>query len=74
MTIDHIIPKARGGEDSWMNLVAACLPCNNRKGDRTPNEAVMQLLVKPYHPNYIMFIANSVSRIDENWKTFLYQS
>lgn len=74
LTIDHILPRARGGEDTWENLAAACLPCNNKKGDRTPAEANMPLLVKPYHPNYIMFIANSVSRVDENWKPFLYQA
>ena len=39
LTIDHIFPRSRGGDDSWENLVAACLPCNNRKGDRTPEEA-----------------------------------
>ena len=36
LTIDHILPKSRGGPDSWENLVAACVPCNNRKGNRTP--------------------------------------
>jgi len=40
-TIDHIIPKSRGGENTWGNLVSACMPCNNRKADRTPKEAGM---------------------------------
>ncbi|MBN1300249.1 MAG: HNH endonuclease [Melioribacteraceae bacterium] len=74
LTIDHVRPKARGGNDSWENLVSACLPCNNKKGDRTPDEAGIKLRIKPYKPNYIMFIINSVTRIDENWKPFLYQS
>jgi 5-methylcytosine-specific restriction endonuclease McrA len=74
LTVDHILPKARGGVDSWENLITACLPCNNRKGDRTPSEANIQLRIKPFRPNYIMFIINSVGRIDENWKPFLYQS
>lgn len=74
LTIDHIIPKARGGEDSWENLVSACLKCNNKKGDRTPEQAGIKLRIKPYRPNYVMFLVNSVSRIDNEWKPFLYQS
>jgi 5-methylcytosine-specific restriction endonuclease McrA len=74
LTIDHIIPKARGGSDTWENLVAACVKCNNKKGDRTPDEANMPLRIKPYAPNHIMFMKNTVSRLDENWKTYLFQS
>jgi len=72
-TIDHVIPKAKGGKDSWDNLVTACLPCNNKKGDRTPDEANMILRIKPLKPSYIMFILNSVSRIDDNWRSYLFQ-
>jgi len=74
LTIDHIIPRARGGEDSWDNLVAACLHCNNKKGNKTPEEAGIKLRVKPYTPNHIMFIRNSVARMDETWKSYLFQS
>lgn len=49
-TVDHVIPRSRGGEDSWDNCVAACAPCNGRKGDRTPAEAGMRLLWEPYEP------------------------
>jgi len=72
-TIDHVIPKVRGGKDSWENLVTACLPCNNKKGHRTPEETNIKLRIKPHKPNYIMFILNSVSRIDEAWRPFLFQ-
>jgi 5-methylcytosine-specific restriction endonuclease McrA len=72
LTIDHIIPKSKGGDDSWENLVAACLPCNNKKGDRTPEEARMSLRIKAYTPNHIMFLKNTVSKIDENWKPYLF--
>lgn len=43
-TIDHIFPRSRGGQDSWDNLITACLPCNQKKRDRTPEEASMPLL------------------------------
>jgi len=73
LTIDHVIPKSKGGDDSWENLVAACLPCNNKKGDRTPDEAGMKLRTKPYAPNHIMFIKSAVGRMEESWKPYLFQ-
>lgn len=50
MTIDHVFPKSRGGRDTWENLVAACVKCNNKKGNRTPEEAQMRLMRKPFRP------------------------
>jgi 5-methylcytosine-specific restriction endonuclease McrA len=47
LTLDHILPKSRGGRTVAENLVASCKPCNNRKGDRTPEEARMPLLTNP---------------------------
>lgn len=74
LTIDHIIPKARGGSDSWENLITACTKCNNIKGDRTPEEASLKLLTRPYKPSHVIFIKNIVSKIDEKWKPYLYLS
>lgn len=74
LTIDHIIPKAQGGVDSWENLVSACTACNNRKGDRTPHEANMIMLYKPFKPSHIMFIKHVVGKLDEHWKPYLYLS
>lgn len=51
LTVEHIRPESRGGETSWMNCVAACKACNNRKDDRLPEEARMPLLYLPYEPN-----------------------
>ena len=51
LTLEHILPESRGGPTSWMNLVAACGPCNFRKNCRTPEEAKMPLLYLPYVPN-----------------------
>lgn len=49
---DHVIPKSRGGADTWTNVVSACHSCNHSKGARTPEEARMQLLYVPYEPNH----------------------
>lgn len=55
LTIDHIHPKSRGGKDTWENLTTACDKCNVKKGNRTPKEANMELLSKPYRPMPITF-------------------
>lgn len=49
-TIDHVIPESRGGPTSWLNCVACCSTCNNKKDDRTPQEAGMRLLWETYVP------------------------
>jgi len=49
-TIDHIVPRSRGGEFSWENLITACDRCNQKKGNKLPEEANMPLLFKPYRP------------------------
>ncbi|MCX7879805.1 MAG: HNH endonuclease [Ignavibacteria bacterium] len=73
LTVDHVIPKSRGGTDSWDNLVAACISCNNKKGNRSPEEAGMKLIAKPRKPNHIVFIINFVgSSIEEDWKPYLF--
>ncbi len=50
LTVDHVIPRHRGGQHTWENLVAACPACNRRKGNRTPAEAHMRLLRQPFEP------------------------
>jgi 5-methylcytosine-specific restriction endonuclease McrA len=74
LTVDHVLPKARGGSDSWENLVAACVHCNNRKGDRTPHEASMQLARRPIRPNHVMFIRHFVGSVDDHWKPYLFMN
>ncbi|GAA1761912.1 HNH endonuclease [Luedemannella helvata] len=51
-TIDHVLPSSRGGRNTWLNTVAACSPCNQRKGDRTPPEARMPLRITPTAPTW----------------------
>ncbi len=74
LTIDHIIPRDRGGKDRWENLVACCKKCNARKGNRTPEEAGMRLLKKPRKPNHLMFIQYFIGITDTRWKPYLYMS
>jgi 5-methylcytosine-specific restriction endonuclease McrA len=53
-TVDHIVPRSRGGTLTWDNAVAACIRCNHRKADRTPAEAGMHLLLTPAQPHYVV--------------------
>jgi 5-methylcytosine-specific restriction endonuclease McrA len=53
LTIDHIIPKSRGGKNTWNNLISSCLSCNLKKGDRTPDEAGMPLRFSAKVPNLL---------------------
>ncbi len=72
MTVDHIIPKNMGGEDTWENLICACVNCNNKKGNRTLEQANFILLNKPKKPNHITFIRNFVGIRNEKWKPYLF--
>ncbi len=74
LTIDHVLPKSRGGRDAWDNLVAACVPCNNRKGSMTPTEAGMNLDRAPFRPSYVMYIRDYVGSLDDTWKPYLFLS
>jgi 5-methylcytosine-specific restriction endonuclease McrA len=71
LTLDHLIPKAKGGKTSWNNLVTACKKCNSLKGDYTPEQVGLQLAFKPFKPSYIMYLQELSSRIYEEWKPFL---
>lgn len=72
LTLDHVMPRSRGGIDTWENLVTACNTCNVKKGNRTPDEANMPLKIKPYRPIHITFFQNLINGVQENWKPYLY--
>lgn len=55
-TLDHIIPRSRGGKNTWANLVTSCFDCNNIKADRLPSEAKMSLIRKPWKPTIMEFV------------------
>ncbi len=71
ITMDHIIPKSRGGEKTWMNIVAACKKCNNDKNNKTPAEANMPLIKKPYVPEGNIFSYFRGIKIPSEWDDFL---
>ncbi len=72
LTIDHVIPQSRGGDDSWNNFVLACLKCNVRKAARTPDEARMPLIRKPQEPHWIPHLATRIpSQQMEVWRRFV---
>lgn len=72
LTVDHVIPKSRGGGTNWENLVAACRKCNNKKDNKLLSEIGMVLLKKPTKPNRIIFLSNMGGSIRDEWKQFLY--
>jgi 5-methylcytosine-specific restriction endonuclease McrA len=71
LTVDHITPKSRGGDNSWGNLITCCFKCNSKKGDRTPVEAGMILLYRPSKPNPLSFLSKSYRRIDK-WQPYIF--
>jgi len=74
LTFDHVIPAARGGPRSWENIVTACVPCNRRKGARTPEEAGMALLRRPGRPAASPIFRVSIGRrkTPDSWRDYLY--
>lgn len=72
LTLDHVLPRSRGGPTSWENVVACCKACNARKRDRTPEEARMFLRRRPYAPRFMFSSAYGVMpEIDPIWEKYL---
>ena len=77
LTLDHVIPRHRGGTHTWENLATACRSCNHRKGGRTPDEARMRMLRPPYEPRSDVFSLFSPYLADtrnEAWRDYLFLS
>ena len=72
MTTDHVLPRSLGGGDSWTNLVCACMRCNNRKGNRTPEQAGMVLARPPKRPHPFTHITYFASVPDQRWRPYLF--
>ncbi|OGO06923.1 MAG: HNH endonuclease [Chloroflexi bacterium RBG_13_56_8b] len=75
LTLDHVIPRYRGGEHLWENVVSACIPCNRRKAGRTPSEAGMKLLCPPAppHGDRFFYIPYRYRQSQNQWQKYLPQ-
>ncbi len=71
LTLDHVVPRSRGGESIWENVVTSCAPCNHRKGNRTVEEARMELRFPPKAPTPVLFITLAAPRIPDGWVPYL---
>ena len=73
LTIDHVLPRSKGGGNTWTNLVAACKKCNQKKGDRTPEQANMDLLRVPAAPKTNVLLSLGSEPISHLWKDYLWE-
>ena len=71
MTVDHVIPRSHGGSETWGNLVCACSVCNNKKGDRTPQEAGMSLIKKPKKPSIGSLLFSHRVSVSSTWRAYI---
>ncbi len=74
LTLDHVLPRARGGRTTWDNLVTACAPCNRKKGPRNPQWAGMKLLTRPEKPTWLPFamIRLELGSVPEIWRAWIH--
>ena len=71
LTVDHVIPRSKGGSSAWDNIVTCCAPCNRRKGDRLPRHAGMHPRRAPRAPNPSVFVHVAVPRVPAVWQQYL---
>ena len=71
LTLDHVMPRSRGGKSSWDNLITACKSCNSKKGDLTPEEAKMPLVQPPFKPSFVMFLRDFSGKVSDDWMIYL---
>jgi 5-methylcytosine-specific restriction endonuclease McrA len=71
LTVDHVIPRSRGGQSVWENIVASCAPCNRKKGNRLPREVAMHPATSPRPPGPTVFIRIASPRIPLAWEPYL---
>ena len=71
LTLDHVVPRSRGGNSAWDNVVTSCAPCNLRKGNRLPEEVSMVLRSPPRPPTPVLFIKLAAPSIPTGWRPYL---
>lgn len=72
LTVDHVLPRSQGGQTVWENVVTACRECNHKKGGRTPEQANMELKVKPRQPQYVAFALLGELEDHDVWRKYAY--
>jgi len=70
-TLDHVVPRSKGGKSTWTNLVIVSRDTNKRKADRTPAEAGMRLIRPPYEPKWNTFFVLYIKQVPEAWRNFI---
>ncbi|CAN5749901.1 HNH endonuclease [soil metagenome] len=70
-SIDHVLPRSRGGEHRWENVVAACRPCNTTKRDRLLDETSMRLRRRPTAPRRLTWVVVAVGTVPVHWEPYL---
>ena len=71
LTLDHVVPRSRGGDSVWENVVTSCAPCNLRKGNRLPHEIEMPLRKPPRAPAPVLFIHLATPKVPDGWQPYL---
>lgn len=71
LTIDHVVPRSKGGGTTWDNVVTACGPCNRRKGNRSPEQSNMVLMSVPARPRYLAFVLLGDRGRNDEWSKYL---
>lgn len=71
LTLDHVVPRSRGGDSVWENVVTSCAPCNLRKGNRSLEQARMTLVHQPRPPQPVLFIRLAAPKIPHGWRQYL---
>jgi len=72
LTLDHVVPRSRGGDSVWENVVTSCAPCNLRKGNRSLEESGLHLRTRPKAPAPVLFIRLAAPRIPHGWRPYLH--
>lgn len=71
LSIDHVVPRSRGGKSSWQNCVLACVRCNSRKANRIPHEVGLRLIRTPRAPRWTPIMEVPIARVRQSWRKFV---
>lgn len=71
LSIDHVVPRSRGGNSTWENCVLSCVRCNSKKADRLVDEVGMHLLVRPRAPHWTPIMEVPIARVRQSWRRFV---